>query len=29
VMRRFGHQRPETATFEEAKAFLDAQFAHR
>lgn len=29
VMRRYGHQRPETATFEEAKAFLDARFANR
>lgn len=29
VMRRYGHQRPEIATFEEAKAFLDIQFAHR
>jgi len=29
VMRRYGHQRPETATFEEAKQFLDAQFANR
>jgi len=28
VMRRYGHGRPETATFEEAKAFLDAQFAN-
>jgi len=27
VMRRHGHPRPETATFEEAKAFLDARFA--
>jgi hypothetical protein len=29
VMRRYGHQRPETATFEEAKQFLDAQFVNR
>ncbi len=29
VMRRHGHPRPETATFEEAKQFLDAQFATR
>jgi hypothetical protein len=29
VMRRYGHQRPEIATFEEAKAFLDARFANR
>jgi len=29
VMRRYGHQRPELATFEEAKQFLDAQFANR
>jgi type I site-specific restriction endonuclease len=29
VMRRRGHQRPEFATFEEAKAFLDTQFANR
>jgi type I site-specific restriction endonuclease len=28
VMRRYGHGRPETATFEEAKAFLNAQFAN-
>jgi superfamily II DNA or RNA helicase len=28
VMRRRGHQRPELATFEEAKAFLDAQFTN-
>lgn len=28
VMRRYGHGRPETATFEEAKQFLDAQFAN-
>jgi hypothetical protein len=29
VMRRHGHQRPEIATFEEAKAFLDTQFSKR
>jgi superfamily II DNA or RNA helicase len=29
VMRRYGHQRPELATFEEAKQFLDARFANR
>jgi len=29
VMRRHGHPRPETATFEEAKQFLDARFATR
>ncbi len=29
VMRRYGHRQPETATFEEAKAFLDARFANR
>jgi hypothetical protein len=29
VLRRYGHQRPELATFEEAKAFLDARFANR
>ena len=29
VLRRHGHQRPEIATFEEAKAFLDARFANR
>jgi len=29
VMRRYGHQRPEIATFEEAKAFLDTQFSKR
>jgi hypothetical protein len=28
VMRRYGHGRPETATFEEAKQFLDARFAN-
>ncbi len=29
VMRRYGHQHPEIATFEEAKAFLDTQFSKR
>ena len=29
VMRRHGHQRPEIATFEEAKAFLDTKFSKR
>jgi superfamily II DNA or RNA helicase len=29
VMRRHGHQRPEIATFEEAKAFLDTKFSNR
>jgi superfamily II DNA or RNA helicase len=29
VMRRHGHQRPEIATFEEAKAFLDTHFSNR
>ena len=29
VMRRYGHKRPELATFEEAKQFLDARFANR
>ena len=29
VMRRHGHQRPEIATFEEAKAFLETQFSKR
>jgi type I site-specific restriction endonuclease len=28
VLRRYGHERPEIATFEEAKAFLDARFAN-
>jgi superfamily II DNA or RNA helicase len=29
VMRRYGHERPEIATFEEAKTFLDNRFANR
>jgi hypothetical protein len=29
VLRRYGHDRPETATFEEAKRFLDERFADR
>jgi superfamily II DNA or RNA helicase len=29
VLRRYGHARPETATFEEAKRFLDERFANR
>jgi type I site-specific restriction endonuclease len=29
VLRRYGHDRPETATFEEAKRFLDQRFADR